>query len=144
MTSLSLQNCTAINHVGLSRNRINNSNMTAFINSLRTIPTSEDLGELYIYATDASDEGNTVTQEHVKMARSTRWKPLWRVNDQWVEIPILGDVNGDGKINVSDVSALINMILDFTPKDPERADINGDGRVNVSDVTALINIILGV
>ena len=144
LTSLSLQNCTAINHVGLSRNLINNSNMTAFINSLRTIPTSEDLGELYIYATDASDEGNTVTQEHVKMARSKRWKPLWLVNDQWVEIPILGDVNGDGKINVSDVSALINIILDFTPKDPERADINGDGRVNVSDVTALINIILGV
>ena len=53
-----------------------------------------------------------------------------------------GDVNGDGKVNVSDVTALINMILGVILKDEARADINGDGKVNVSDVTALINIIL--
>lgn len=56
---------------------------------------------------------------------------------------VTGDVNGDGKVNVSDVSALINMILGITEKD-EAADVNGDDRVNVSDVTALINIILGI
>ena len=55
-----------------------------------------------------------------------------------------GDVNGDGKVNVSDVSTLINMIMGITPMDQEAADVNGDGRVNVSDVTALINIILGI
>ena len=57
---------------------------------------------------------------------------------------LLGDVNGDGKVNVSDVSALINMILGLSPMDEVRADVNGDTRVNVSDVTALINIILGI
>ncbi|MBQ3961288.1 MAG: hypothetical protein II683_05810, partial [Muribaculaceae bacterium] len=61
------------------------------------------------------------------------------------EEPIMqGDVNGDNRVNVSDVSALINMILGMTPMDKERADVNGDGRVNVSDVSALINIILGI
>ena len=55
-----------------------------------------------------------------------------------------GDVNGDGRVNVSDVTALINMILGMTAMDQEAADVNGDGRVNVSDVTALINIILGI
>ena len=55
-----------------------------------------------------------------------------------------GDVNGDGKVNVSDVSTLINMILGITPMDETRADVNGDTKVNVSDVTALINIILGI
>ena len=57
---------------------------------------------------------------------------------------IPGDVNGDGKVNVSDVTALINMILGITPIDQTRADVNGDTKVNVSDVTALINIILGI
>ncbi len=57
---------------------------------------------------------------------------------------IIGDVNGDGRVNVSDVSALINMILGLTTMDNDRADVNGDGRVNVSDVSALINIILGI
>ena len=55
-----------------------------------------------------------------------------------------GDVNGDGRVNVSDVSALINMILGLEPMAEARADVNGDGRVNVSDVSALINIILGI
>jgi predicted lipoprotein with Yx(FWY)xxD motif len=57
---------------------------------------------------------------------------------------IPGDVNGDGKVNVSDVSALINMIMGLTVMDQSAADVNGDGKVNVSDVSALINIILGV
>ena len=57
---------------------------------------------------------------------------------------IKGDVNGDGKVNVSDVTALINMILGITTTDQARADVNGDGKVNVSDVTALINLILGI
>ena len=55
-----------------------------------------------------------------------------------------GDVNGDGKVNVSDVTTLVNMILGVIPKDETRADINGDGKINVSDVTALVNIILGI
>ena len=53
-----------------------------------------------------------------------------------------GDVNGDGKVNVSDVTTLINMILGTATINKERADINGDGKVNVSDVTALIDIIM--
>lgn len=54
-----------------------------------------------------------------------------------------GDVNRDGDVNVSDVTALINMILGNIPKDEEVADVNEDTQINVSDVTALINIILG-
>ena len=53
-----------------------------------------------------------------------------------------GDVNGDGKVNVSDVTALVNMILGLSQKNEFTADIDGNGVVNVSDVTALINLIL--
>lgn len=51
-----------------------------------------------------------------------------------------GDVNGNGTIDVSDVTALINAILS-TGGDPA-CDVNGNGTIDVSDVTALINIIL--
>lgn len=57
---------------------------------------------------------------------------------------IKGDVDGDGNVNVSDVTALVNMILDIIPKDMVKADINGDGSVNVSDVTDLVNLILNM
>ena len=53
-------------------------------------------------------------------------------------------MNGDGKVNVSDVTALINMIMGITTMDATVADVNGDGKVNVSDVSALINIILNI
>ena len=53
-----------------------------------------------------------------------------------------GDINGDGEVNVSDVTALINKILSAGDYADEVCDINGDGEINVSDVTALINMIL--
>ncbi|MDO4510627.1 MAG: leucine-rich repeat protein [Bacteroidales bacterium] len=53
-----------------------------------------------------------------------------------------GDVNGDGEVNVSDVTALVNKILGTAEYADAVCDVNEDGEVNVSDVTALINIIL--
>ena len=55
----------------------------------------------------------------------------------------LGDLNGDGAIDVSDVTDLINKILGTVELPLERCDLNGDGEVNVTDVTTLINMILG-
>ena len=52
-----------------------------------------------------------------------------------------GDVNGDGNVNITDVTILISMVLtDATPT--HGADVNGDGAVNISDVTGLINMLL--
>ena len=52
-----------------------------------------------------------------------------------------GDVNSDGEVNISDVNALIDIILGDTSD--AVGDVNGDGEVNISDVNALIDIILG-
>ncbi|MBO7467840.1 MAG: M60 family metallopeptidase [Bacteroidaceae bacterium] len=63
----------------------------------------------------------------------------------WAEAPFVrGDVNLDGEVNVSDVTALVSIILESTSSSQsiENADINEDGAVNVSDVTALVSIIL--
>lgn len=63
----------------------------------------------------------------------------------WVEEPfVMGDVNLDGEVNVSDVTALVSIILESTSSSQNigNADVNEDGAVNVSDVTALVSIIL--
>ena len=60
--------------------------------------------------------------------------------DRWAKAT--GDINGDGEVNVSDVTALINKILGSSTYSDAVCDINGDGEINVSDVTALINMIL--
>lgn len=54
----------------------------------------------------------------------------------------IGDVNGDGSVNIADVTTLIDILL--TGKNPygQIADVNGDGSVNIADVTTVIDIIL--
>ena len=58
-----------------------------------------------------------------------------------------GDVNCDGYIDVSDVNAIINMMLGKEPipeaTEMEFVDMNGDEHIDVSDVNAVINIMLG-
>lgn len=60
--------------------------------------------------------------------------------------PKRGDVNGDGRRNVSDIMLIVNYILDQASEDFNTvlADLNNDGNVNVSDIMILVNIILGM
>lgn len=53
-----------------------------------------------------------------------------------------GDINGDGEVNVTDVTALINKILGLSSYSDAVCDLNADGTVNVGDVTTLINLLL--
>ena len=53
-----------------------------------------------------------------------------------------GDVNGDGKTTIADVTALISSLLSGEPT-AGSGDINGDGRVTIADVSLLINQLLG-
>lgn len=57
---------------------------------------------------------------------------------------ISGDANGDGKITVTDFTAVANAILGNAPANyvAKAADVNNDGRVTVSDLTGIANIIL--
>lgn len=53
-----------------------------------------------------------------------------------------GDVNSDGKLNIQDVTDLINYLLSEDEINPTSADVNGDTRISIDDVTALINLLL--
>ena len=55
-------------------------------------------------------------------------------------------MDGDTKVDVSDVNAVINIILKSKQASdyPGNPDVDGDTKVDVSDVNAIINIILKV
>ncbi len=55
---------------------------------------------------------------------------------------VIGDINGDGVVDIADVNAVINMMLGKVEAVPA-ADLNGDGSVDIADVNAVINIMLG-
>jgi hypothetical protein len=67
--------------------------------------------------------------------------------------PQIGDINGDGEINISDANSAINIIINGghgghgqVPSGGGEyyyfGDINGDGEVNIADVNAIIDLIL--
>ena len=74
----------------------------------------------------------------------------YRADERWysyfgsiVEMDhLLGDVNGDGEVNIADINALIDIILGGDGN-TTAADVNNDGEVNIADFNALIDIILG-
>jgi len=54
-----------------------------------------------------------------------------------------GDVNGDKKVDVNDVTFLVDIILGRAADTLGTADVNNDKKVDVNDVTYLVDIILG-
>ena len=53
----------------------------------------------------------------------------------------LGDMNGDGALNVLDVVILANLILAGNDSNPA-GDLNQDGSLNILDIVSLVNLIL--
>lgn len=57
---------------------------------------------------------------------------------------ILGDVNGNGMVNMDDLTALIDYLLtdNATGINLENADVDGSGNVGMDDLTVLVNYLL--
>ncbi len=73
------------------------------------------------------------------------WGRFQNIEEIDVEEPgVLGDLNGDGAVDVEDVNVLINLILDsITPDElAGNPDLDGSGGTDVADVNTLINLIL--
>ena len=51
-----------------------------------------------------------------------------------------GDVNGDGTVDVADISAIISVMAGSTAITPANADVNGDGTVDVADISTVIAV----
>ena len=69
--------------------------------------------------------------------------------EYYVEIPAMvtvvpGDADGDGKLSVTDVTAIIDYVLsnDASGINLDAADFNNDGRITIADVTDMIDYII--
>ena len=54
----------------------------------------------------------------------------------------LGDVDGDGDVNIADLSELIDILLRGDTTYNPGADVDQNGQVNISDVSELIDLLL--
>ena len=86
---------------------------------------------LYYYS-----EGSTV-------GKGTKWYYLNLTGDTPGPDFILGDVDRDGQVGVSDITALVDYILSREGDiDLNGADVTQDGNIEIADVTALIDLVL--
>lgn len=71
-----------------------------------------------------------------------RFVHIEEIDDLPHDVP--GDVDGDGRITIGDVTVLIDVILSGTAtvEANPAADVDGDGRITIGDVTAIIDHIL--
>lgn len=102
-------------------------------------------------STSATSEGTAPTESTIPSENTNATKPSDSVtapSENTVTNPtalegdkgILGDVNGDGKVNVKDATLIQKFaakLIDLTDAEKLRADVNGDGKVNVKDATAI-------
>ena len=63
-------------------------------------------------------------------------------HESTVKSAVAGDIDGDGKISIADVVALIDYILAGSSDAPVDADVDLDGVVSIADVVTLIDMIL--
>ena len=85
---------------------------------------------------------NVTAGSHVATVQAEYASGLSEIATRNFSVDLVGDLNADGIINVSDVTALINHILGSESYSETIADINADGTINVTDVTTLTNYLL--
>lgn len=70
-------------------------------------------------------------------------KPIDTEPDTKPDEYLIGDINGDGKVNSKDLTRLMKIIAGVSGEAAENVDINGDGKVNSKDLTRLMKMIAG-
>ena len=73
---------------------------------------------------------------------SDTWVLTIPAQDVVICLKLIGDVNCDGKVNVDDVTTLVDALLSSTASAIPNGDCDSDGEVNVNDVTTLIDTLL--
>lgn len=117
------------------------------------LPTrsEDDMGSLLVFDDTDEDfaEGNVITVPQVNEATAKYWDVLHYVEGSgWGPYAgsefLLGDVNGDGTVNITDVTILVNMLATGNPSANEHpaADLDASGVINITDVTMLINQVM--
>lgn len=100
------------------------------------------------------ENGSSAFNPYPRYLDATLYVPLASLETyssayDWKDFPVIaaieyvGDLNFNGGLDVTDITTLINMLLNNDIGDlAPYADVNLDGSVNVTDLTTLINLVL--
>jgi len=101
------------------------------VNFSEKLPTATKVGKYKVYYRIVGDKNHLDSE--IKSIEST-------ITD------LIGDVNGDGKINARDAKLVLqyfNGKTEFTEEQKAKADVNGDGKINARDAKLILQIFNG-
>ena len=106
---------------------------------------------LIIYISDKTEKATDSAMEQIKIILANKYTSI--IQDYKLtylyEQPgfMLGDVNEDGFINLTDASLLLKYLagwnVDVEDNDLDHNDFNRDGKVNIDDVSLMLKYIAG-
>lgn len=151
--SMAFRNCTAMKRVVIGENVTSvgstcfwfNPNITEVTCLSATPPTANDSGSQgpFMAAVNENAALRVPYDSHEAYRNHAVWGKFANVvSEKAAGMTQAGDVDGDGNVNIDDVTALIDILLSGAAA-PAGADVDGDGNANIDDVTTLIDMLLG-
>ncbi len=146
LESLDVSKNTVLTKLSCSGNQISGAAMTSLVNSLPP-RTTGNYGELFV-CSDHLFPDNVITVAQVKIATRKGWKVAKGIviaGDNKRYYAGLGDVNGDNKIDQTDLDTIVKIIMGQVELG-YAGDLNNDGKTDAADIVVMVNILkaLGV
>ena len=154
--ALNINNATKLAHIatGAQTKKVGKGS-EATVGSTYYIPSTMEAAAayfakgLYENSVDATVEKDGSTMR-IGIRATSQTSYYWTIFDNFrlhffgkPVTAIKGDVNGDGTVDVADISAVISRMAGDESVDETKADVNEDGSVDVADISAVIDIMAG-
>ena len=104
-------------------------------------------GSFFVKAATGTVNAFEAYAANIKTSEATQFQIVLDENAEDGPDFLLGDVNNDGKISITDVADLIDYLAmgeEFVTINLDAADVNGDNKVSIADVADLIDLVLGM
>ena len=136
LTSLDVSKNTALETLDCAGNQISGDAMANLVNSLPSVT-----GDCpFIVCDDNRTPDNVITTVQVEIATDKGW--MVKKNDSGYDEQDyvgLGDVNGDKKIDQTDLDTIVDIIMGRVNLG-YAGDLNNDGKTNAADVVKMVNV----
>ena len=115
--------------------------------TLKSVKVTFDRPSESTSTTTTTPRVTTTTPKQTTVTTTTTYKPTTTTTKNGSSTGKKGDINGDGKVNITDLFTLaqhIATVKTITGDALKNADVNGDNKVNIVDLFKIAQVIVGL
>ena len=138
LTSLDVSFSERLNTLHCYGNNIHGEAMDKMVNGMPK--KNGALACVFRVCSTEYEQDNSITSGQVKIATGKKWTVQKWNGTKWVDYAGLGDVNGDNKIDQTDLDTIVKIIMGQVSLG-YAGDLNNDGKTDAADVVEMVNIL---